>query len=312
MKALISRLSALAAACVMILVMSGCEHKELCYDHGHSAKVEIRIVWDQHPDADPNTMVVNFFTLDGKHVACREFSSRDGGVIKLEAGEYMILFHNGEMESVAEVVDDFDSYRLNTTEEALLAPMSRYLEAPPRPSVSSGEPVRSPAETVWAGKHDYVKIEQGADNQLIELHPREVTARYSVEVINIKNLRDNLDISAALSGLSESMNISRCMASGVPVTVPFSVRRRDDTSLEAEFVTFGHCPDDADVPHIMSIYTSSKKYFNFDVTGQVHNAPDERNVHIIVDGLTLPEDKDGLSPTVNDWDEVEDIVINMQ
>lgn len=130
MKALFSRIAALAAACVMILIMSGCEHKELCYGHSHSAKVEIRFVWDQHPDADPNTMVANFFSLDGKHVACREFSSREGGVIKLEAGEYMILFHNGEMESVAEVVDDFDSYRLNTTEEALLAPMSRYLEAP--------------------------------------------------------------------------------------------------------------------------------------------------------------------------------------
>lgn len=311
MKGLCSWIAVMAAACATILGFGGCEHKELCYDHGHNAKVEIRFVWDRHPDADPNTMVVNFFSLDGKHVACREFSSRDGGMIKLEAGEYMILFHNGEMETVSEAVDDFDYYSLKTTEEALLAPMSRYFEAPPRPSVSSGEPVRSPAETVWAGRHDYVMVERDADGQLIELHPQEVTARYSVEVVNVKNLRDNLDISAALSGLSESMNISKGMASGVPVTVPFSVRRRDGSSLEAEFITFGHCPEDSDVPHILSIYTSSKNYFNIDVTGQVHSSPDDRNVHIIVDGLTLPEEQDGLAPSINDWDEVEDIEIKM-
>lgn len=311
MKVINALLAKLTAALAMILLIAGCEHKELCYDHSHSALLEIRFVWDQAPDADPGSMVVNFFSPDGKLVACRELSSRNGGLVKIEAGEYMILFHNGEMESVWEATGDFDSYCLKTHEETLLAPMSRNLEAPPRPAVSSDEPVRTAAEYVWGGKHDYVPVERNKEGQFVELHPLEMTAHYTVEVVNVKNLSDNIDLSAALSGLSESMNISRGEATGLPVTVPFAISRRDDTSLEAAFVTFGHCPDESDRKHILSIYTSAKKYFNIDVTGQVHSAPDDRNVHILVDGLTLPDDKDGIKPSVNDWDEVENIEIKM-
>ncbi|MCM1354981.1 MAG: DUF5119 domain-containing protein [Staphylococcus sp.] len=310
MTGIVTRLAAMAVACVMTVVLTGCEHKDLCYDHSHSAEIEIRFRWEQAPDAEPNTMVVNFFSLDGKHVAVREFSSRDGGVVKIEAGEYRILFHNGEMESVRELVDNFDYYSLQTIEEALLAPMSR-VDMPPRPSVSSKEPVRSKAETIWAGRHDYVLVERNKPGQFIELYPEEVTASYTVEVVNVKNLRDNIDISAALSGLSERLNISSVSAAGVPVTVPFEVRRKDSSTLEAAFVTFGHCPDDNNVRHIMSIYTSSKKYFNFDVTDQVHTAPDDKNIYIRIDGLTLPEEADGLTPSINDWDEVENIEIKM-
>lgn len=310
MTGIITRLVAMAAACAMTVLLAGCEHKDLCYDHSHRAEIEIRFIWDQAPDAEPNTMVVNFFSLDGKHVAVREFSSRDGGVVSIEAGEYRILFHNGEMESVREKVDKFDYYSLHTVDEALLSPMSRF-DMPPRPSTAEKEPVKSKAETVWAGRHDYVMVERNRKGQFIELYPEKVTARYNVEVVNVKNLRDNIDISAALSGLSERLNISSASATGVPVTIPFEVKRRDSSALEAAFVTFGHCPDDNNVQHILSIYTSSKKYFNFDVTDQVHNAPDDKNIYIRIDGLALPEEGDGLTPSINDWEEVENIVIKM-
>ena len=311
MSGVISRL-AVMAVCAVAAFMTGCEHKELCYDHSHSVEIGVRFRWDAAPDADPHTMVVNFFSLDGTHVARREFSSREGGTVRIEAGEYRILFHNGEMESVNEAVDDYDGYGLATVEEALLAPMSRDMQAPPRPSLSAKEPVRSTAETVWAGKSEYVMIERNRDGQVVELYPGEVTARYTVEVVNVENLRDNLGISAALTGLSERLNISRGSAAGQPVTVPFTVGRKDGRTLEARFVTFGHCPDDSTVPHILSIYTSNKVYFNFDVTGQVHDAPDDRNIYIRIDGLKLPPDGEDVSPSVDTWSEVEDVDIKMQ
>lgn len=308
MNSVISRLLLIFSCAV---AMTGCEHKDLCYDHGHSVEINVKFKWDAAPDADPNTMVVNFFSLDGKYVTSREFTSRDGGTVKLEEGEYMILFHNGEMDNVNEVVDSYDRYSLNTNEETLLAPMSRNMKAPPRPETSTKEPVRTTAETVWAGKKEYVMIDRGKKGQVVELSPEEVTAHYTVEVVNVENLRDNIDISAALSGLSERLNISSSSATGQPVTVPFSVERKDATTIEARFLTFGHCPDDNTVSHILSIYTSSKVYFNFDVTGQVHDAPDDKNIYVRIDGLKLPVDGQDVSPSIDDWGDAENIDIDM-
>lgn len=311
MNPFLKRLSALANFALALILLSGCEHKELCYDHGHNVEIDIRFIWDAAPDADPNTMVVNFFTPDGKHFTTREFTSRDGGRMRIEAGEYMILFHNGEMESVKEALDVFDRYALTTNEESLLSPMSRDLGAPPRPTISANEPVRSTAETVWAGQCTHVMFERNKQGQFVELHPAEATARYTVEVVNVENLRDNIDISAALSGLSERLNVSSSSASGQPVTVPFSIERKDDKTLEAKFVTFGHCPENKSVSHIVSIYTSSKVYYNFDVTDQVHNAEDDKNIYIRINGLKLPTDGQGVTPSIDGWEDVEDVIINM-
>lgn len=308
MNSIVSRLLLIFSCSV---AMTSCEHKDLCYDHGHSVEINVKFKWDAAPDADPNTMVVNFFSLDGKYVTSREFTSRDGGTVKLEEGEYMILFHNGEMDNVNEVVDSYDRYSLNTNEETLLAPMSRNMKAPPRPETSAKEPVRTTAETVWAGKKEYVMIDRGKKGQVVELLPEEVTAHYTVEVVNVENLRDNIDISAALSGLSERLNISSSSATGQPVTVPFSVERKDATTIEARFLTFGHCPDDNTVSHILSIYTSSKVYFNFDVTDQVHDAPDDKNIYVRIDGLKLPVDGQDVSPSIDDWGDAENIDIDM-
>ena len=280
------------------LLLTCCEHKELCYDHSHSVEIEIRFNWQNAPDATPRTMVVNFFSTDGRHVAVREFTSMHGGKIKMDAGEYRILCHNGEMENVKEAVDAFDRYSLITAEESLLAPMSRQMDAPPRPSVSADEPVRTPAETVWAGQHEYVNIERGRNGQVIELFPEEVSARYTVEIVNVENLKDNLGISAALTGLSERLNISGATGAGQPVTVPFTIDRKDPNTLEARFVTFGHCPEDNSVAHILSVYTSKKVYYNYDVTDQVHAAPDPRNVYIRIDGIKLPTEGDTMTPSI--------------
>lgn len=52
-----------------------------------------------------------------------------------------------------------------------------------------------------------------------------------------------------------------------------------------------------------------KVYYTFDVTDQVRHASDPRNVHIVLDGLTLPKplaNGSGFRPTVDDWQEVEE------
>lgn len=97
-------------------------------------------------------MVVQLFRMDGSHYQRREFTSREGGTISIESGEYKILFHNGEMASVDERGDTFDNYLLATVPQPLLDPMGRGdLSTPPLPEGAEGQPVRSVPASVWGG-----------------------------------------------------------------------------------------------------------------------------------------------------------------
>lgn len=52
----------------------------------------------------------------------------------------------------------------------------------------------------------------------------------------------------------------------------------------------------------------SKNYYTFDVTRQVDDAADPRDVHIILDSLSLPKpivNGGGFQPVVDEWQNVE-------
>ena len=94
---------AVAAMLPVAALMQGCEHKDLCYDHSHMTDLRVDFDWSAAPDAEPGTMVVHFFRPDGSLYKRVEFTSATGGIARLEAGKYMMLFHNGEMETVHEL-----------------------------------------------------------------------------------------------------------------------------------------------------------------------------------------------------------------
>ena len=91
-----------AMLATLAFLTQSCDHKDLCYRNEHHTELEIKFDWSNAPNAQPRTMVVQLFRMDGSHYQRREFTSREGGKISIESGEYKILFHNGEMESVTE------------------------------------------------------------------------------------------------------------------------------------------------------------------------------------------------------------------
>ena len=99
------------------------------------------------------------------------------------------------------------------------------------------------------------------------------------------------------------------------MTIPFASHSDGVSLVTGEFYTFGHHPDNVE-PHRMVFYAvmdDGKKYCfkgaeNLDVTSQIHEAPDQRHVHIIIDGLDLPqpiEGGSGFDPSIDDWEVVE-------
>ena len=55
---------------------TGCDHRDLCYDHRHYVPVSLEFDWSEAPEAAPESMVVWFFPADGSQGQIRAFPGR--------------------------------------------------------------------------------------------------------------------------------------------------------------------------------------------------------------------------------------------
>lgn len=79
------------AGCLAVMLLplfTACEHKDLCYDHPHSASVEVVFDWTEAPDAHPATMSLYLYPEDGSEPMRYEFTKREGGTIVVPEGMY--------------------------------------------------------------------------------------------------------------------------------------------------------------------------------------------------------------------------------
>lgn len=291
-------------------VLPGCQ-KELCYDHSHMVDLRVDFDWTLSPDAEPRTMVVRLFHPDGSHYAVYELTSTVSEHIRVEAGEYILLCHNGEMENVVEGGNTYSEYNLSTKSKSLLSPMGRTdYPAPPRPGSSRAEPIRNTPDRIYTACCTSLRLIPKTDGQSITLQPVEATAHYTVTVTDIENLTPATEISGALTGMSEQWNLSTARPAGASVTHPVAFTHIDEHTIRAEFYVFGHCHD-TDTPHYFSVYTSDNVYKDYDITRQIHDAEDPRHVYIDISGLVLPQPGTGITPGVSGWGEVVNTDINM-
>ncbi len=79
-------------AALVAIAAASCSHKDLCYDHSHIVELNVIFDWSEAPDATPRTMVLQLFELDGSHYNRYEFGSTKGGIIRVRAGAYRMLF----------------------------------------------------------------------------------------------------------------------------------------------------------------------------------------------------------------------------
>ena len=77
-----------------------------------------------------------------------EFTSATGGIARLEAGKYMMLFHNGEMETVHEKGEQYDEYVLTCMSRSLLVPDGTRRRRPASASHSENQLVTAAPEPV--------------------------------------------------------------------------------------------------------------------------------------------------------------------
>ena len=303
--------------------LASCEHKELCYDHVHNAPVNVVFDWTNAPDASPAGMNLYFYPVEGGEPIRFGLSGRDGGRIDIPDGTYDVVAVNTDSETALfRGTDSFASFEIYTREASVLEGLGLMTTSRgPMAAGTEDETVSLAPDLIYNGKLATVEIPYTREPVTITIPVDEAVSNYTFDIINVDNLKYVSSMSASLSGMSGSYLAGQDVCTPGAHTVPFGAAANSETTISGQFYTFGHCPD-ADKTasgrkHIFVLYVvqsdGKQVYYTFDVTDQVHGAKDPDNVHILIDGLSLPKpivNGSGMHPSVDGW-ENEDVDITM-
>lgn len=319
MRPMISRLLPLL---LLLLAMtwgaSSCVHRQFEYESGETIEVEVVFDWLNAPDADPATMSLYLFSRDGRPAGRYDFVGRDGGRIRVAPGVYDAICINSDRRDVVySGADLFDTFEVTTPAEGgrSVMPGVRASDLPLAPGTED-QPIMMTPPVLWSSSETgFIVPELGASRAktrdkvtrvVLTMYPRLIVDTYQVTVRNIRNARYLAALSGTISDMSAGYLAGERRRTDTAVILPFDLAA-DTVKARAQgrFLTFGHCPAARRV-HKMMLYAilvdGSRYYWEFDVTDQAHNPPDEEGVyHIVVEFLDIPEPEGDFNPEVNDW-----------
>ena len=322
------------------LLLSSCRHIPL--DDIGEARMSVRVVYDwvNAPEANPKGMSIFFYPEDGGYPYRYELK-RDGGEVKLPVGRYRIITYSNDSHStLPSDDDDFDKHVIfNYKDDCdFLRPVNRTAPQSLLDRMQLPEPISfAPTERMWGCSELMAEVKEMEGEQVITLYPDKLLCDYKVTFTNVVNIDSPMWMCASLSGLSDAIYMGSCSVSEQSAIFPFLCEKIDDKTVEGTFLTFGNCEsvlkehkvrlivyakryvlDENGEPKLdengKKIITSD--YFVYDddkmvVTTQVDEAEDRWNVHIIIDGIELPEPVGGgggMSIDVGNWDTEEWVI----
>lgn len=348
-------IKSLLAVASASLLLSGCHHKDLCYEYAHLVRLKVVYDWRDAPEASVGGMRVFFYSEDDPTKSYYfDLPGTEGGYVEVPEGNYRIISYNNDTKtSLFGNIGDFDTHYCYTREGNILEPIYGNGMSLPNRADDSERVVICPDEVYLCRATDvsvsktgitytvidyWGKEENGTrcsgsgcgdgmevTDQIITLYPHDILCHYTYEVRNVKNIEHISQVSGAISGMAPSIQLCDETLHTEPVTIPVPgttapVSRASGTEITGSFLTFGHNVSNG-APHKMTFYVitddGSKYQFGnegrYDVTDQVRNAPDRRHVHIIIDGLEVPDpepgDGGGFVPDIDNWGYIEGEVI---
>lgn len=305
-------LKTIALSATAIVGLSACDHKDLCYVHPHTAPVKVEFDWRHNGGSIPESMSVYAYPQDGGEVLRFDVNGRNGGELVLPLGEYDFVCVNPTSEVVNyrghEYIHTLEAY---TGESHPLEHLGNTTLEAPRADGTENESVLHAPDVLWHNIVRDLRFEDPKKTHKVVMTPEDQLCNYSYEIRNVENLKYVQSACASLSGMAGSLYLNNNILGDEVSTVPFAARIEGESTLTGNFRVFGYSSDNT--PHKLMVYTvladGSGYYSQVDVTNQIHNATDKRNVHIVIDGLKLPKPMasgdGGFQPSVTDWDEIE-------
>lgn len=241
---------------------------------------------------------------------------RDGGIIRVPFGKYTALCVSGDTETLSERnIESPYTFEVITKTTSLLSSLSVFgvqSTGAPRANGTENETISMSPEAFWYDVVEGIELTIDQVDDSITLYPEETYCTYDVEIRNASNLKYVNGVSFSLSSLAAGIRVYDNVLAEDLVTIPFEGFFNLDTEIiTGNMLTFGHCPTTNRTHHLMVyavLMDGTKWYYTYDVTDQINTAPDQRNIHIILDGLPIPKpisNGGGLQPIVEEWVTVE-------
>ncbi len=303
----------------MFLLSEGCTLKEL-NEEAHTTiadKVEIVFDWSKVMNPQAKTMGLYIFSED-HDMMDYWFNNPNGGTIRTYGGRHTMICHSNDDPYGHHIRNQHahEEMEIFTGDTEMLLGQGISTRGIPRAPGTEQEPLRSTPSMIY-GTHDKdIRLQISSLPQTVTLYPEEFVCHYSVEFVNVKNIKSaTVNIDATISSLAGGYYPGKMAQSSESVSHPFTLTADlENNSLYSEFYTFG-VPAGAAKPHMICVYVALKNRngnsYTFDVSDQVNNAEDPRHVRIQIAGLELPEIPDdpptppaqgGVSIEIDSWD----------
>ena len=291
----------------LLVGLSACEHKELCYDHTHGADVRILFDWQLLADSlRPAGMRLVCYPATGSSGWLFDFADLSGGVVHLPPTTYQVLCYNNDLEWVA-VEDGAQAGQLLVFTSEAKAP--------------DGTPACLTPDFLCGAKQNDVEVKDPelTGEQVIRLMPERLTSRYTYEVNGLQGLERMADFRAELTGMIGELSITTEGVFAARIDTLLFGGQRVGSRLKGEFVTFGYqddCPQDFKL--YLKTQTGKVHLLRQSVSDQLLSVPRVGmvgDVHLVLNfNFTLPTDSTasgGFDVSADDWEDVNiDIKIN--
>ena len=298
------RLNCIAGYSLLVfLVFTGCKNKELCPQCEQEAGVEIEFDWSD-VEKKPEGMTVLFYNMENELMYTLNNVPPAGETIHINAGTYRVACYNNDSEYEQwHEVSNMDSMYVETR-------VSEELKASDK--LPQEDLVECPDFLCGAILQKKELFAYSNETQIVLLKPEPLLCHYTYSVSNIENGEYIEKTSATLSGLSRRYYLSHPEHQLGTITMPFE----DNLVIDGQHTGVGSMLNFGELNlrdnhNYLTLYIWSKGgNFRaiFDVTDQVMNAPDPKNVHIVIDTkLVVPPPiggGDGLEPSVDEWEDV--------
>ena len=306
---------------LVMLLSDGCTHKDLNDDAPTTIadNVEVIFDWSKAPDAQVSTMALYLYS--DQHKAMNYwFNNSKGGMIRSYSGKHTAVCHSNDDPYTHYLRNQHshDDMEIYTDETAMLVGQGISTRGIPRAEGTETEPLRVTPSMIYGTQKSDIDLKVTSFCQTLTFYPEELVCHYTVEFVDVENIQNaDLRIDATISSLAGGYHPGLMRPSAEPVSHTFTLTAdMEQKSMRSEFLTFG-VPYGASRSHKIGLYivlrNRTGNFYTFDVSDQVNNAADPKNVNIKIHGLKLPDlppdpptppGEGGVSVEVDTWDTI--------
>lgn len=288
--------------------------------------VNVNFDWENASNANPSGMCVYFYSqgaLANTSFRRFDFSSTNGGTVKIPSGKYNVVCYNNDTEAVRFYgTDNFYSHTAYTREGSVYEPIyGNTADGDDAPTIDNQRVTIEP-DMMWGCAVKDIDI-AAADADSITLKPHQLVHEYSFEIRNAQTLGNVAGLSVAISGIASEFTFANETCGKECVVIPTSATF-DGSTITGTFRAFGYPKTVTTVegkdtvitsPNYLMIYAvkadGSTVVYGSDgsinITDQLqqgsNDTGDTTHETIVIDGIGEAHHLDGLLPNVDDWNE---------